>query len=195
MTIPVKLADLNLRSFGNTIPMVGAIYAGEGRTFLAYFPDSTHEHNPEPLHMNPGEWEAFLRQTDSMETEILKKAADGAVVKAIARKCERNISQVVSWKVFKRDLFSCRYCSDDDIPLTVDHLVLWEEGGPSIEANLLASCRRCNKTRGNTQYADWLKHPYYRRVSEKLSERTREANQELVATLDKIPRLVYPRSR
>jgi hypothetical protein len=196
----MKLADINLLAIGNTIPLTGAIYQGEGKTYLAFFPGESLTNGDKtteviPLEMDPGEWETFLRQTDLQETEMLTKAKDGTVTKAIVRKCERNIAQTVSWKVFKRDGYACRYCAADDTPLTVDHLVLWEEGGPSTEANLVAACKKCNKTRGNTQYADWLRHPHYLRVSANLSEHTQLANIELIAKLDKIPKLVHARSR
>jgi 5-methylcytosine-specific restriction endonuclease McrA len=79
--------------------------------------------------------------------------------------------------------------------MTVDHLVLWEEGGPSTEANLLSACRKCNKTRGNTQYSAWLKSPFYGKVSRALDEATRRSNEALLATLDTIPKLVHTRSR
>lgn len=48
----------------------------------------------------------------------------------------------------------------------------------------MAACKKCNKTRGNTQYHDWLHHPYYRRrVSKALSEEGRMRNHRLLATL------------
>ena len=58
--------------------------------------------------------------------------------KAVIRKCQRNIEQGVSWNVFRRDGYACRYCGNKEVPLTVDHLVLWEESGPSTEANLVS---------------------------------------------------------
>lgn len=190
-----KLSDLNIRAFGNTIQMTGAIYSGEGKTYLAYFPNEREDSPVEALEMGSPEWEQLLRQTDTMETEVLQKAADGTVTKAIVRKSQRNIDQAISWRVFKRDGYKCRYCANDSAPMTVDHLVLWEEGGPSTEANLLSACRKCNKTRGNTQYSDWLKSPFYGKVSRALDEATRRSNEVLLTTLDKIPKLVHTRSR
>jgi len=211
----MEFNDLNLLAIGNTIQMVGAIYEGEGEMILVFLPDyhaevlssDTPEALPDcridrvggtPVHslnMSLAEWEQFLRQTDVMETEILAKAKDGTLVKALARKSQRQIDQVVSWKVFKRDGYRCRYCGNDDVPLTVDHLVRWEEGGPSIEANLLTADKKCNRIRGNMSYADWLKHPAYRDTSRRLKPEVRAANEALVATLDKIPRVVHVKSR
>lgn len=191
----MEFKDLNLLSIGNTVQMVGAVYAGDGKAFLCLFPGETVEASIEPLPMDVSEWEKFLRQTDLMETEILTRSKDGTLVKAIVRKSNRQIDQNVSWRVFRRDAYRCRYCGADDVPLTVDHLVRWEENGPSTEANLLAACKKCNKVRGNHSYADWLRHPAYRQTSKNLTEAIRKANEALLATLDKIPRVVNQRSR
>lgn len=194
--------------------MVGAVYQGDGKMFICMFPedagmiatdrpidvqffpkDGSQEYDVETLDMDDEDWKKFLRQTDLMETEIITKASDGTLAKAIMRKSQRQIEQGVSWRVFKRDFYKCRYCGKDDIPLTVDHLVVWEEGGPSIEENLVASCRKCNKTRGNTLYPEWLESDFYKIVSRNLTRTVFADNQDLVSTLDKIPRMVHARSR
>jgi hypothetical protein len=211
-----KLEDINILSVGHSIQMAGAIYVGEGKAYLAFFPDEhmafvqkdVHLRPPgegfhdierwvevETLLMGPAEWETFLRQTDLLETEVSAKAANGTVEKAIVRKSQRQIEQGVSWRVFKRDGYACRYCANSDVPLTVDHLVTWEAGGPSIVDNLVSACRKCNKVRGDLGYPEWLQHAYYQKVSQNLSEAVRTANVRLVETLDKIPRLVHKRSR
>lgn len=201
----MRLDEVNLLAFGHTIQMVGAVYAGEGKLYLTLFPDELGEvsagatfrqkdSNADEvvtLDMNLDDWTRFLQQTDLLETEILTKASDGKLAKAIVRKSQRQISQGVSWEVYRRDRFLCRYCGANDVPLTVDHLVLWEEGGPSIVSNLLSCCRKDNKTRGNTPYGAWLEHPYYKRVSRNLDAATRQANLALVGTLDAIPRLTH----
>lgn len=147
------------------------------------------------LNMDSDEWAHFLRQTDLMEIEILAKDKSGGLVKAVARKSNRQIDQNVSWRVFKRDVYACRYCGKDDVPLTVDHLVRWEEGGPSTEENLLSSCRKCNRTRGNQSYDDWLRSAYYGKVSMGLAPDVREANVVVASTLDSIPRKIHVHTR
>lgn len=197
----MKLSDIDLLQVGHSIQMAGAVYAGEGMLFLAMLPEErgqllrdvlfendTGVLGVQTLDMDQEDWTRFLRQTDLLETEVHTR---GPVGKAIVRKSQRQISQGTSWIVYKRDGYRCRYCAADDVPLTVDHLVLWEEGGPSTKENLVSACRRCNKTRGNTQYADWLEHPYYRNVSRKLTPATRDANRALVSTLGTIPRTVH----
>lgn len=188
----MRLDEVGLLKFGHSIQMAGTVYVGEGRLYFALFPDE----DPEDLEvvdlgMDRDDWTRFLRQSDLLETEVLAQSSDGTLAKAILRKSQRQISQDVSWRVYRRDKFACRYCSASDVPLTVDHLVLWEENGPSTEANLLSTCKKCNKTRGNTEYAAWLEHPYYRKVSKNLDPPTRQANQDLIATLSVIPRMVH----
>lgn len=192
-----KFKDLDLLQIGNTIQLVGAIWAGPDKTLLCLFPGEDELPIPvDQLEMDSAEWEQFLRQTDIMETEVLAEAEDGKVVKAILRKSSRQIAQNISWEVYLRDEFKCRYCGrGPGIPLTVDHLVLWEEGGPSTKDNLVAADKRCNKTRGNLPYGEWLEHPYYKRVSANLTEEQREANRKLLATLDKIPRMIHKQSK
>lgn len=203
----LRFDEVDLLEVGHSIQLAGAVYIGNGKVLLALLPDETGMLSDGVFYDDPGrsetglevcslqmslsEWQQFLRQTDLLETEVLSKAADGTIEKAIVRKSQRQISQAVSWRVFRRDRMRCRYCAADDIPLTVDHLVLWEEGGPSIEANLVAACRRCNKARGNTPYAEWLEHPHYQRVSKNLDSVTRQANAALVETLGAIPRQVH----
>jgi 5-methylcytosine-specific restriction endonuclease McrA len=194
-----QLKDLNLHDIGNTIQLTGAVYSGNGKHYLTIFPD---EHGTdflataEILEMDHSEWETFLRQTDYLETEMRTvDPATGQLMRAVVRKSQRQVDQNVSWKVFRRDSFHCRYCGKNDVPLTVDHLVLWEEGGPSTEVNLVSACKKCNRTRGNMQYSDWLKSDYYKHVSDALDSAVVIHNLDLITTLNKIPRLTYKRSR
>lgn len=191
----MRFCDLDLHRIGTEIRCVGAIYAdGLDQFYLCYFPWETPTEEEEMLSMTLTEWTQFLQQTDRLEVMAKVVDEDGKVMKAMVRKSQRQISQAVSWAVYKRDGYRCRYCNKDGIPLTVDHLVLWEEGGPSIEANLVAACRKCNKVRGNKPYNEWLLHPHYRRVSRFLSHDQRTANAALATTLDSIPRQ-YVRKR
>lgn len=210
-----RLSDIQLLSVGHSMQMAGAIYVEDGKAYLAFFPDDPLDFvtkdvylkppgagvsfddfvSVESLLMDSEEWQTFLRQTDLLETEVSIKNANGTIEKAILRKSQRQIEQGVSWKVFKRDGYACRYCANDDVPLTVDHLVTWESGGPSTVGNLVSACRKCNKVRGDLDYPAWLQHSFYQKVSQNLTEATRQANVKLVDTLDAIPRLVHKRSR
>lgn len=192
----MEFKDLDIKSVGQEVLLIGGVWAGNGNTYVVVFPEfGEHEGDIHVLSPTTEEFQALIRQSDLVETEVLAKAKDGKLYKAVARKSQRTVEQGVSWNVFRRDGYACRYCGNEKIPLTVDHLVLWEEGGPQTEENLVAACRKCNKTRGNTQYADWLKHPFYLKVSKRLSPETRAANEALVGTLEAIPRVPYQEKR
>ena len=193
----MEFKDLDIRKIGQEVLLVGGVWAGCGDTYLMLFPEFGEPEEGDDLyafHMTVVEWKKLLRQSDLVETEVLAKAEDGKLYKAIARKCERNIGQGISWNVYRRDKYRCRYCGNDQVPLTVDHIVLWEDSGPAIEANLVACCRKCNKKRGNMQYGDWLKCDYYKKVSANLDEETQKVNAILLLSLDNIPRQVHKRS-
>lgn len=184
-----KFSDLPLHTFGHSVQMAGAVYVGDGKSYLFVFPDDALEGDLERVETTLDDWKALVRQTDMLDMGLLVKQEDGSVRKAIYRKSERQIDQSVTWAVFRRDGYSCRYCGKNDVPLTVDHLILHHEGGPSIEANLLSSCRKCNKVRGDIQYVDWVKHPFYVERAKGLSPAVREQNLTIVPTLDKIHRV------
>jgi HNH endonuclease len=192
----MKFSDLELRKIGNTVQLVGGVWAGDGKAFVLRFPEYADEQTElTEVEMSHEDWKALLYQSDKVETEVLSKLEDGTLFKAVVRKCERSIAQQVTWNVFRRDGYRCRYCGNDKVPLTVDHVVLWEEGGPSIEDNLVASCRKCNKIRGDTPYADWLQHKYYLDVYRKLTPEARYQNEMLVDKIASMPRLINVRSR
>jgi len=193
----MRFEDFDLMSIGNTVAMVGGVWEGNGKMFVCLFPEShsADKSKINMLRMTADQWKVFLRQADIVETEVLAKTEDGKLYKAVARKSQRAVDQKVSWNVYRRDRYTCRYCGNDECPLTVDHLVLWEEGGPSTEENLVTSCRKCNKTRGNIQYQDWLDHQYYRRVSNRLTPEIRAINEGLAGTLDAITRVITVRKK
>lgn len=196
----MKLDDLDFYAIGNSIRMAGAIYADDGHMYLCLFPgeelpESAHTEHLDVLQMDLPEWQRFIRQTDVLETEVLAQSADGKMAKAIIRKSARQIAAHVQWAVFKRDHYHCRYYGKDGIPMTVDHLVTWEEGGPSTVENLVCACRKCNKMRGNTKYADWLNHPHYLKMSAHLPIMVADQNRTVANTLDDIPRLIHKPKR
>lgn len=191
----MRFEDLNVLSVGNTRQLVGMIYQGEEQTLLCFLPGERNDLPVYDLEMNPDQWKVFVQQSDHMETEVLERAKDGSLTKMILRKSQRQLDAVLSWRVFKRDNYTCRYCGRNDVPLTVDHLVRWEEGGPTIEENLLSACRKCNRVRGDTPYDQWLRHPRYLRLSEGLPCAVREENLALVTSLAGIPRCEHVRSR
>lgn len=213
------LKDINLLDVGHSIQLAGAVYTSDDTLYLVMLPDEQGEISnvaEEPhllpegvrnsddlgaltirtLDLSQEDWVTFIRQTDLLETEVLTQAGVNApIVKAILRKSTRQIEQGVSWEVYRRDSYRCRYCAADNVPLTVDHLVLWEQGGPSTKENLVSCCRKCNKVRADTPYDQWLQHPFYLKVSQNLTAEARQANEALLTTLDAIPRRLHRKAR
>lgn len=193
-----KLDQLNLHDLGNTIQISGIIYSDEEVVYLCMLPNEELDGKQlRLLDLSQEDWKKVVQQTDLMETEVLAKSADGTLAKVIIRKSTRTIEQNTSWAVYRRDQYHCRYCGRSDVPLTVDHLILWEEGGPSTEENLMTCCRRCNKARGNMQYAEWLASKFYKDFSRDLQPNFRRANERIIeeGLLDKIPRRYQQRGR
>ena len=192
----VLFKNLNLLSIGNTVQISGMIWSGEGINYLCYLPDEFNpEYNTVLMPLTLEEWNELVRQSDLMETEILAKDTEGKLVKTILRKSTRQIDQAIQWKVFERDEYCCRYCGRTGIPLSVDHIILWEEGGPSTEENLITACKKCNRMRGSQQYPNWLISEYYYKMSRDIDEETRQKNAAIVQTMASIPRRIHIKSR
>jgi hypothetical protein len=192
----MKLSELNIYDFGHEIQLAGAIYMGKGQVLLALFPDeerypidnfSDDRGGGNILELSNTDWEILLRQTDLADTPAPGPA------KAILRKSQRQIDSSITWAVFRRDRYRCRYCGADDRPLTVDHIDLWENGGITTEENLVAACRQCNKLRGRTPYDEWLESADYRRVSGRnRDEGALAANRGLVSRLIELKKKRMP---
>jgi endonuclease I len=54
---------------------------------------------------------------------------------------------------------------------------------------------KCNKTRGNMQYSEWINSPYYEKVAKNLSDSGRLLNEEVLDYIDQIPRKLNITSR
>ena len=189
----IKLTDIDIYKIGNEIQLSGAIWSGPNKSFLCTFPLEDLE-NPIHLPMDIDEWKKFLRQSDTQEVEILQHGPHG-ITKAIIRKSTRQVEDHIRWVVYRRDFFTCRYCFRSDVPLTADHLVLYEDGGPFTEANLVTCCKKCNKKRGNIKYKDWIESDYYKKVSQNLDEDVKRANLHLVGKLNLIEKVAVIKSR
>ena len=194
-----KLADFSIYDFGNEYEIAGIVYRTKTNDkIMALLPEETHDFNINNqlwMEMTLEEWKKMIRQSDLLEVQILLKAADGKQTKTILRKSARQIDQRVAWKVYKRDDYTCQYCGITGIPLTVDHLVLWEEGGPTTEANLVTSCKKCNKTRGNTPYAEWIESDEYKNLSINAPSYAKQYIKELEPTLAFIEKVKNIKSR
>lgn len=178
----------NILEYGNELEISG-ILMGNGRELRAiYFPE-VNQSVPitQHLYLDHETWKDLLYQLDTLGVQGLGKT--------ILRKSQRQIEQTVSWNVFRRDGYECCYCGNDKTPLTVDHVILWENMGDSVEDNLLSACRKCNKTRGNMDYQDWLKSEYYLKVSKNLSLDKQNRNKNFYDKASKVKLRASQRSR
>jgi 5-methylcytosine-specific restriction endonuclease McrA len=181
-----------LLDYGNEVTLVGAVFQdGRGDTETLMFPGSEKPTENTMTFLDSEGWNRVLLQVDTQETEVIARAADGKIAKAILRKSQRQIERKVQWEVFRRDQFCCRYCGSDRRPLTVDHVVTWESGGPSIPENLISACGPCNKKRGNMEYRKWLESPEYKKVSKDLDGEEKLKNWEVIQNIDIIPVKVH----
>lgn len=193
----LNIQDINIYDIGNDIQIVGTIWSGKGQCFITQFPEKDEDFShAKKLLMTLEDWHRFLKQTDILETEIFSQDPSG-IVKKIVRKTQRQIDSYMQWAVFKRDNYTCRYCGRTGIPMTVDHIDLWEDGGATVPENLLSACRRCNKDRGRTPYKDWIHSKVYENFSKNLSPEIREENLALIKELPKLRgmRVAHIRSR
>ena len=177
-----------LEKYGNEYTIAGIVIGNAEAQHVIMFPEE-HFVRHEPLVFNPSieELQAIFNQLDTLEITGLNKV--------VLRKSQRNIEQGVSWAVFRRDGYACRYCGANDVPLTVDHVIRWEMLGDSVIGNLLSSCRKCNKTRGNMEYPDWLENAFYKKVSARLTQAQRDANISFYLTAKNVPLRTKQRSR
>jgi len=150
------LSQTELLKFGNELQISGVLFANGIESKLIIFPENQDTFDIvkcSVLNLDHEEWKKLLYQVDTGTVQNLAKI--------ILRKSQRNIESDISWNVFRRDNYQCQYCGKNDIPLSVDHVILWEEGGASVEDNLISSCKKCNKTRGNMQFPEWLASEYF----------------------------------
>jgi len=146
-----------LLKYGNELTICGFIVGNDNETKVVRFPDESISLDVmDWIYPTDEEIHQIIRQLDVQEIEGLQKV--------VLRKSQRHVDTRVNWQVFRRDNFTCVYCGVDDVPMTVDHIVLWENMGDSVPDNLNCSCKKCNKTRGSMDYDDWLQSDYMRKV-------------------------------
>jgi 5-methylcytosine-specific restriction endonuclease McrA len=51
--------------------------------------------------------------------------------------------------LLERDNYTCQYCGQKKMPLTIDHIIPKASGGKDSWDNLVAACRSCNQKKGN----------------------------------------------
>ena len=176
-----------LERYGNELTIVGLVVGNGLEKEIIMFPEDGPLQAFKVLEVNQEELLKIFEQLDTL--------AVTGVEKVVLRKSQRNIEQGISWEVFRRDNFTCRYCGADNVPMTVDHVVRWENLGQSVADNLICACRKCNKTRGNTEYPDWLTSQYYLDLVSKLPKEFHERNVKAWEVAKAIPLRPRQRSR
>lgn len=65
----------------------------------------------------------------------------------------KSISKKVRFEVFKRDFFTCQYCSarPPKVPLELDHIVPVCKGGKNNIDNLITACFDCNRGKAGNE--------------------------------------------
>lgn len=194
----VKLDSFDIYKFGNSYDIAGIVYStAQNDKIIALLPEE--DFNPyaeiKIMEMTLDEWKKMIRQTDLLETEILQKAADGKQTKIILRKSARQIDQRVAWKVYERDHYECQYCGIHGVPLTIDHLITWESGGATVEGNLVSSCKKCNKIRGNTPIDEWLASDEYKNRSKNAPEYAKQFVKDMAIKCKSVPLMKHKKTR
>lgn len=189
----MQFKDLPLLDFGHKIMASGIIYTDGGLEYKLYFPNEESNVDCE-FYPTVEEWEALLKQTDDVMVQTNRK---DPLVRAYIKKSQRNIDQTICWKVYARDHYTCRYCGRTGLPLTVDHIDLWEDGGITTEDNLNTSCKQCNRNRGNMKYEQWLHSAMYNVHNHHLPETIKQLNLNIVETLPELEkrRVNYQRAK
>lgn len=58
-------------------------------------------------------------------------------------------------RVFERDEYTCQYCGAQGVPLECDHVFPISKGGSNEDANLVAACVPCNRSKGAMTLEQW----------------------------------------
>lgn len=189
----VDFKSIPLMDFGDKIVIRGVLFTNDSteESMIAVLPQKDFDEKKVGILVPTlDEWHQIFEQQDYAYVE-----GNFNGEKVILRKSQRNIDGTISWKVFRRDKYSCRYCGIDHVPLTVDHIITWETGGATHVDNLLTSCKKCNRTRGNTPYDEWLQSDYYKEKSQFLSPEVLKHNENIVSKLSSLPRVTKIRNR
>ena len=69
-------------------------------------------------------------------------------------------------KILQETNYRCIYCNG--LATTLDHIIAKNNGGNTLQSNLVGACETCNKSKGTTYWRVWFKaQPSYNEASEK----------------------------
>ena len=87
--------------------------------------------------------------------------------RTLKRKLPATLTEVEWEKAIKTFDGKCAYCAKDK-PLAQDHFVPLSKGGPYSADNIIPSCKSCNSSKRDNDFADWYpKHESYNSQREK----------------------------
>jgi hypothetical protein len=98
----------------------------------------------------------FIRVNQNKISEIAK--APNLVARQVSNPYGRPSSlewEQLKSQTFKRDSYSCVYCSRSDKKLHCDHIVPISRGGTNDLSNLATACERCNTSKGARTLKEW----------------------------------------
>ena len=167
---------MELLDLGTKVFMKGFYVEGEGEGTVILLPRRKASKSVTFLETTEETYKKLVRQLDVQEAECFDYHHG---TRHIVRRTQRNLDQRVSWKVYKRDNYTCRYCGVSGVPMSYDHVFLWEKGGDNTVENGVCACKKCNQARGNTDYAEWLDGAYYKELKKNLSPEVIEKNEDL----------------
>jgi len=72
--------------------------------------------------------------------------------------------------VLVRDGFTCTYCGETNVKLTIDHILPKALGGKSTFENCVAACRSCNNKKGSKTCRESKMFPQKRAYAPTISE-------------------------
>jgi len=79
--------------------------------------------------------------------------------------------------IYKRDDFRCVYCGkgiEDEVMLTLDHIISSELGGTHDHWNLITACLSCNSSKKDLSLTQFLKYLQQKNISiENIAKRIR----------------------
>jgi len=184
--------ERNLEDYGNKLTIQGFLVGNGEELELVVFPNGALVQEGQVMKHNRVCQEdllAIFNQLDRLDITNSQKV--------VLRKSQRNIDQELSWEVFRRDDYTCVYCGTKKRALTVDHLVLWEEMGDTVPANLVTACKKCNHTRGNKPLPEFLNTSYFNTVHGENKAKVVFSKEDLLTQFEiaKLLPLRKPRSR
>lgn len=185
---------MNFKEIAQNYKITGMILTGKAdlNNIAIAYPNVSLDEPTETVSLTQDELEELFTAIDEREVEVYGNDSN---TKILVRKGQRQMDRNIMWQVFRRDKFTCRYCGRKDVPMTYDHIKLWERMGETSLENGVSACSNCNKKRGNMDYAGWIGSEYYLKVSKRLPLKVKVLNSKLAEVYNSFPERKSARGR